>query len=54
MPGTMLLDHFFGLKNPDTLVPVFFLTALATLLLAIFTGFVRDSEPEPLGKQVRS
>jgi hypothetical protein len=23
-------------------------------LLAIFTGFVRDSEPEPLGKQVRS
>jgi hypothetical protein len=42
MPGTMLLDHVFGLRDLEALVPVFVLIAFGTLALAIVTGLARD------------
>ena len=42
MPGTMVFDHFFGVSNPDLVVPVLTFSALGLLLLAVFTGFARD------------
>lgn len=45
MPGTMLLDRWFGSRHPgvvETLVPVFILSAFGLLALAILTGLVRD------------
>jgi hypothetical protein len=45
MPGTMLLDRWFGSRHPEvveTLVPVFILAAFGLLGLAILTGLVRD------------
>jgi hypothetical protein len=45
-PGSMLLDHFFGVGNPELLIGVFFLSALGFLLLAIFAAFARDSQAQ--------
>jgi len=45
MPGTMLLDRWFGLRHPkmmEVLVPVFILSAFGLLALAILTGLIRD------------
>lgn len=43
MPGTMLLDYFFGVSNPDMVVSAVGLPAFGFLLLTIFTGFARDT-----------
>lgn len=43
MPGTMLLDRVFGVRDLGALVPVFVLIAFGTLALAILTGRARDS-----------
>ena len=43
MPGTMLLDLFVGVGNPDLVVPVLALCALGLLLLTIFAGLARDA-----------
>lgn len=42
LPGTVLLDHFFGVRNPELVVPVLTLSAFGLLLLTIFAGFARD------------
>ncbi|MGB3635441.1 MAG: hypothetical protein WA982_15470 [Rubrobacteraceae bacterium] len=42
MPGTMLLDLFLGVSNPELVVSVIALSAFGFLLLAIFTGFAHD------------
>jgi hypothetical protein len=42
MPGTMLLDQVFGVRDLGALVPVFVLIAFGTLALAILTGRARD------------
>jgi hypothetical protein len=42
MPGTMVLDYFVGVDNPDLLVPLAFFLALGFLLLTVFAGFARD------------
>ena len=41
MPGSNLLDYYFGVNDPN-LVPILFFLALGFLLLAIFTGFAHD------------
>jgi hypothetical protein len=47
MPGSNLLDYFFGVNDPN-LVPVLFFFALGFLLLTIFTGFAHDSMQQEL------
>ena len=42
LPGTILLDHFFGVDNPDLVVPVLTFSAFGLLLLTIFAGFAYD------------
>lgn len=42
-PGLILIDYFFGVSNPEQLIPIIFFSALGSLLLAIFSGFARDS-----------
>lgn len=44
LPGTVLLDLFFGVNNPNLVVPALTLSALGLLLLTIFTGFVYDAQ----------
>lgn len=43
-PGSMLLDHFFGVSNPELVLGIFGLSALGLLLLTIFAAFARDSQ----------
>jgi hypothetical protein len=45
-PGSILLDYFFGVGNPELVIGVFFLSALGLLLLAIFAAFARDSQTQ--------
>lgn len=42
-PGLILIDHFFGVRDPELLISIVFFSALGSLLLAIFSGFARDS-----------
>ena len=42
LPGTILLDHFFGVDNPDLVVPVLTFSAFGLLLLTIFAGLAYD------------
>ena len=42
MPGTILLDRVFGVRELEAVVPVFILLAFATLGLAIVTALARD------------
>jgi MFS family permease len=42
-PGLILIDHFFGVRDPHLLISIVFFAALGSLLLAIFSGFARDS-----------
>lgn len=42
-PGLILIDHFVGLSNPELIAAIVPLFALGSLLLAIFSGFARDS-----------
>ena len=44
LPGTVLLDLFFGVNNPNLVVPALTLSAFGLLLLTIFTGFVYDAQ----------
>lgn len=46
-PGTVLLDHFFGVGEMAFAVPALSLTVLSAfglLLLTIFAGFARDAQ----------
>jgi len=43
-PGSILLDYFLAVRNPELLISLFFFSAFGTLLLTIFTGFAHDSE----------
>jgi len=43
-PGLILIEHFFGLRNPEQIATILPLLAFGSLLLAIFTGFARDSQ----------
>jgi hypothetical protein len=45
MPGTMIVDHFVGVDNPELVVPVITFSALGLLLLTILAGFARDARP---------
>jgi hypothetical protein len=45
LPGSILLDHFFGVKNPELLIPTLVLAAFGTLLLTLLTSFAYDLEP---------
>ncbi len=42
-PGLILIEHFAGLSNPELIATILPLFALGFLLLAIFSGFARDS-----------
>jgi hypothetical protein len=42
LPGTILLDHFFGVGSSNLIVPVLTLCAFGLLVLAIVAGFARD------------
>lgn len=42
MPGTILLDFFFGMSNPEVVVPVLTFSAFGLLLLTVFAGFAHD------------
>lgn len=42
LPGTILLDYFFGVSNPELLVYGLTLSAFGFLLLTIVTGFGHD------------
>jgi len=43
-PGTILLDHFVGVRNPELVVGGLFFSAFGLLLLTIVTGFARDAQ----------
>ena len=43
-PGSILLDYFFGVSNPELVIAIFFFTALGLLVLTIFVGLARDSQ----------
>lgn len=45
LPGTILLDHFFGVNDLDFVVPLLtllVLSAFGSLLLTVFSGFAYD------------
>lgn len=42
-PGAILLDHFFGVDHPLTIV-IFILSAFGSLFLTIIAGFAYDSQ----------
>lgn len=42
-PGVIILDHLIGVNDPYLLIAAIFITALGSLLLAIFAGYARDS-----------
>jgi len=42
-PGLILIDHFVGLSNPELMATILPLFALGSLLMAILSGFARDS-----------
>ena len=44
MPGSMLLDIFFGLD--ERALYTFIIAAFSLLLITIITGFVRDMQPQ--------
>lgn len=44
MPGTLILDYFVGVPNPDITVSLTVLTAFGLLLLTIAAAFARDIE----------
>lgn len=52
MPGSLLLDYFVGLNNPDLLISTLTLSAFALLLLTIVTGFAHDLQRQ-IGVQLR-
>jgi hypothetical protein len=42
LPGTILLDLFFGVDDPNLVVPFLTLSAFGLLLLTVFAGFAHD------------
>jgi len=47
MPVTILLDHFFGVSNPNLVVPALTFCAFGFLLLTVFAGFAYDIQSKP-------
>jgi hypothetical protein len=54
LPGTVLIDYFFGVSNPEVLVYGLTLSAFGLLLLTIVAGFVHDIQRELDLRQARS
>jgi hypothetical protein len=58
-PGSMLLDHYVGVGNPELVIGILFLWAMGSLLLTICAGISRDSlgwvgsRPAPSGMSGR-
>lgn len=46
LPGSVLIDHFVGVNNPDLLMSILIFSAFGLLLLTIFTGFAYDSQQQ--------
>ena len=46
MPGTILLDFFFEVSNPDLVVPVLTLSTFGSLLLTVFAAFAHDTRKQ--------
>ncbi|HJQ28858.1 MAG TPA: hypothetical protein VJ827_05930, partial [Rubrobacter sp.] len=54
LPGTILLDYFFGVSDLDVIVPILafiVLSAFGFLLLTIFAGFAYDAQRQKSGNQ---
>lgn len=54
LPGTILLDQFIGVSNPELIVTVLVFSALGLMLWAIFTGFAHDVQRQTNPYQVSS
>lgn len=53
-PGSILLDYFFSVSNPELVVSIFFFSALGFLLSTIFAGFSYDSQRQTGSRQAPS
>ena len=56
LPGTVLLEYFFGVSDLDIIVPILvfnILCAFGLLLLTIFTGFAFDVQSKAALQRVR-
>lgn len=51
MPGTMLLDYFIGVSNPELVIPVLAFSAFGLLLVVVLTGLAYDSQPRARVRQ---
>ena len=49
-PGSILLDYFFGVNNPN-LIYTFIFSAFGFLVLTVFTGFAHDSIQQEIGRK---
>lgn len=54
LPGTVLIDHSFGVSDPDLLVYGLTLSAFGLLLLTILSGLGHDIQRELDQRQARS
>ena len=48
LPGSVILDYFFGVNDPN-LIYAFIFSAFGFLLVTIFTAFAHDSQRKPEG-----
>ena len=53
-PGSILLDYFFGVSNPELVISIFFFSALGLLLLTVFAGLAHDSQRQTGSRQAPS
>lgn len=54
LPGTILIDYFFGVSNPELLVYGLTFSAFGLLVLTIVTGFGHDIQRKIDPRQTRS
>jgi hypothetical protein len=54
LPGTILLDLFFGVNNQSLIVPVLTFSAFGLLLLGVFTGFAYDIQRQKSSQRTHS
>jgi hypothetical protein len=54
LPGTILLDLFFGVNNQSLIVPVLTFSAFGLLLLGVFTGFAYDIQRQKRSQRTHS
>ncbi|MHB1132871.1 MAG: hypothetical protein ACYC4L_10840 [Chloroflexota bacterium] len=46
-PGTILVDHYFGVSDPGIMVAITVLSAFTLLLLSIFSALAFDAQRQP-------